>query len=896
MDLKIADKLHNDQFKAENRYLKKGKPIIDNKLLPNQYFKKNPNLKRAGLTNPIRLTPEQILELKKCSKNPKYFINNYCYIINLDEGIVKFKTREYQNNLIDKLNKHNRIIVKFPRQSGKALALDTPILTKNGWSTIGEVKVGDIIYGKNGKETNITFITETMYDHGCYKITFDHGEEIVADEDHLWEVNHSDWTKKNKILTTKGMVKKYNTLYINTPKPIEYKEEKDLYLDPYFLGYWLGDGHSYSTSIFSSPIDLDEVLKHIPYKNYLRSYDSENCDKIYFHNIHDYFKWYDLFKNKHIPEDYLRSSIKNRIELLRGLMDSDGNCCKEIGSCEFYNKNLILINNVRELLFSLGIKNRIREKEIDGVIHYTVSFSTSDFIVFHLKRKSELQLKMKNHPKNKRIHIHKIEKVDSVPVRCLQVDNHDHMFLVGKNMIPTHNTVSTAAYVVWQSIFQPYSAIAILANKAKTAIGILNKVSVMYENLPKWIQIGVKEWNKSSIVLENGSRIEASATSSSAIRSMSISTLIIDECAFIDKGIWYDFFASVYPTVSSSKKAKIVLISTPNGMNHFYKFWNDAYNKKSDFEPYEIEWNTVPGRNEEFRDKVVAEFGQEYWNQEFACEFLGSAGTLISGTKLKSMVWIDDFEVKLNDKLRIYEQPIKRDDDEHLRDGKYILIFDTGEGVGSDDSTVHVFNVDTKPYNQVAVYRDNNISIRDFPLIVDSIGKMYNDALVIGENNTIGAAVLDDLFYDYEYENIFFSIVSRKKNTSVDEVNDEKFGIRMTTQSKKIGCSNLKRNIEDDYFQINDFHTIQEFTCFIKKGDTYKAEEGKHDDLITPLVIFSYFLRRREWVEMWLDQTKEGTREELLKQIESDLLPMGFVCDDGVNIESLDSSESDDYF
>lgn len=299
MKLKIADKMHNDVHKAHKKYLKNVVAVVDHKLAYNEMFERNPNLKKAGVTQSI--TEEQIIELRKCSKSPEYFINRYCYIINPAKGLVKFDTRDYQDNLIDLMHNNNRVIVKFPRQSGK--------------------------------------------------------------------------------------------------------------------------------------------------------------------------------------------------------------------------------------------------------------------------------------------------------------------------------TVTTAAYVIWQIIFQKYSQVAILANKAKTAIGILQKVRVMYENLPNWIQVGVEEWNKGAIQLENGSRVEASATSSSAIRSMSISTLIIDECAFIPKNIWSEFYASVYPTVSSVEKAKIFLISTPYGMNHFYKFWTEAKDEKreSDFVNYEIQWNDVPGRDEAFKKKVIAEFGQDYWDQEFAC-------------------------------------------------------------------------------------------------------------------------------------------------------------------------------------------------------------------------------------------------------------------------------------
>ena len=571
---KIADKLHDAVYKAEYKTLRSLVSKADFKLTPDQYFERNPNLKKAGVVT--EYTPEQIVELNRCFKDPKYFINNYCYIVNLDEGLIKFNTRDYQDNLIDLMNENRRVIVKFPRQSGK--------------------------------------------------------------------------------------------------------------------------------------------------------------------------------------------------------------------------------------------------------------------------------------------------------------------------------TVTTASYVVWQIIFQPYSAIAILANKAKTAIGILQKVRLLYENLPGWIQVGVEEWNKSAISLENGSRVEASATSSSAIRSMSISTLIIDECAFVPKNIWSDFYASVYPTVSSSKKAKIFLISTPNGMNHFYKFWSDATNEKSDseFVHYEIQWNDVPGRDEKFRKKVIAEFGKEYWDQEFNCEFLGSAGTLISGSKLKVLVWKNEIEMRLNNKLKIYELPHKEEDhDGNVEYGKYVLIFDTGEGVGSDYSTIQVFRVDEKPYRQVATFSDNTISIREFPVTIEKIGKLYNDALVIGENNTIGAAVLDDLFYDLEYENIFYGTEKTNKN---EEINDQKLGIRMTARSKSLGCSNLKTNIEDDYFILQNSDTISELTWFIKKGSSWQADDNKHDDLVMPLVIFSYFLRNREWIDNWLDQDKENPNIDAIKQIEEDLLPLGFVCDGDKTSELSDYNDDDDKY
>jgi hypothetical protein len=289
-------------------------------------------------------------------------------------------------------------------------------------------------------------------------------------------------------------------------------------------------------------------------------------------------------------------------------------------------------------------------------------------------------------------------------------------------------------------------------------------------------------------------------------------------------------------------------------MNHFYKFWNDATNGNSEFVPYEIAWDDVPGRDDAFRRKVIGEFGKEYWSQEFECEFIGSAGTLIEGWKLKALSHDNPVDERLDYKLKVYSLPEK--------DHAYVAIFDTGEGVGLDSSVVQVFDVTSRPYAQVATYRNNRISIRDFPVVVEKIGLLYNEALVIGESNTIGEAVLNDLIYDLEYENVFY---------------DDDFGIHMSKKTKSYGNSNLKTNIEDDHFRVRDLDTIKELTTYARKGNSYEAEANKHDDTVTPLVIFSYFLRNKLWIENWLDQEREGVNKAMIKKMEEDLLPVGFV-------------------
>lgn len=447
---------------------------------------------------------------------------------------------------------------------------------------------------------------------------------------------------------------------------------------------------------------------------------------------------------------------------------------------------------------------------------------------------------------------------------------HKNTRLIVKFPRQSGKTTTTAAYVVWEMIFKPYAAIAILANKEKTARGILAKVRLIYENLPTWIQQGVVEWSKSSVELENGARVEASATSSSAIRSMSISTLVLDECAFVEKGVWDEFFTSVYPTVSSSKFSKIFMISTPHGMNHFYKFWKEALKKLggNSFAFYEIMWNQVPGRDEEWKKQTISEIGIDRWRQEFECEFLGSAGTLVSGAFMKIMSADTPLETRYDGKFRIYEYPKK--------DRMYVQFNDVGEGISADCSTSQIIDVTEMPWHQVATYQDNRVHLIEFPIVIKKIGDFYNHALTVVENNTIGEGVLNDLNYDHEYENIFYF--------------GKHFGLKMTKKSKMIGCACLKLNIEDRNLEIVDEETMKELTTFIKKRINYEADKGYHDDLITPLVLFSYFMQNRFWVENWLDQDRHFNVNKV-NNIEQDLLPIGFVSDGDETINMGDYTD-----
>lgn len=433
-------------------------------------------------------------------------------------------------------------------------------------------------------------------------------------------------------------------------------------------------------------------------------------------------------------------------------------------------------------------------------------------------------------------------------------------------------SVFTIAYLLWSALFSDYKNIVLVANKEATAKKTLRKLKEMYMLLPFFLKQGLFEWNKKQISFENGSNIYAESTSSSGNRGDTVSILFIDEAGIIEKGLWEDFYTSIYPTVAAVKSAQIIITSTPKGYNHFYQIWNMAMNNQSDYTPFRVLWNEIPGRNEAYKKKTIAEFGGgakglRKWRQEYECFFVGSGGTLIEGDVLERLKPSLIVESRFDDKFLIYEYPEEN--------ASYISISDVAEGVGCDYSTTHVFKIkkDNK-FEQVAVYRDNKVKTNEFNIVINQMGVYYNNALVIAESNSYGREILNRLAYEDEYENLFF-----------DADNKKDFGLFMSKQTKKIGNSFMKSNIESDKFILHDFETISELSKYIKKADTYKADSGQHDDLVTPLVLLSYFLSKRELVENWIDEDFSKMKSKLTEQIESELLPMGFMCDGSSDID-----------
>ena len=451
---------------------------------------------------------------------------------------------------------------------------------------------------------------------------------------------------------------------------------------------------------------------------------------------------------------------------------------------------------------------------------------------------------------------------------------HNNRFTICKLPRQSGKSTTVVSYLLHYALFNPNSNIAILANKSTTARDILSRVQLAYENLPKWLQQGVINWNKGNIELENKSTIVAAATSSSAIRGGSYNIIFLDEYAFVPPNIAEMFFSSVYPTISSGSSTKMIIVSTPYGMNQFYKLWTDAENGRNDYVPIEVHWSEVPGRDEEWKERTIRNTSPEQFQQEFECEFLGSVNTLISPAKIKNIVF--KTPLKSNAGLDVYEEPKKGQ--------TYVCCVDVARGVSKDYSAFTIIDGTQMPYKVVAKYRNNDIKPILFPHTIDRVCKAYNHAHVLVETNDLGQQIAEALQFELEYDNLLMTTQRGRAGQILGagfSGRGSGFGVRMTKQIKKIGCSNIKTLIESDKLIINDFNIIEEMSTFIKKGQSWQAEEGCTDDLMMCLVIFGWLSNQPFFKEMTDTNARQQLYEEQQNLIEQDMSPFGFV-DDGI--------------
>ena len=441
-----------------------------------------------------------------------------------------------------------------------------------------------------------------------------------------------------------------------------------------------------------------------------------------------------------------------------------------------------------------------------------------------------------------------------------------HRFFISKCPRQVGKSIVTAAFILHYIIFNKTKNVGILANKASTSSEIMDRVKKGFRYLPDFLQQGVRIWNKNSIELENGSKVSAHATSSSSVRGQSFSMLFIDEVAFIPRTEWDEFWKSTYPTVSSGKETKVVMVSTPDGMNHFYDFWTKAVANKSDFFPFSIHWSDVPGRDEAWRNMTIRNTSLEDFMQEYECQFRSSSGTLINVNKLESLMY-DAKEVLARENLYTYKPPI----DGH----EYLMSVDVSEGRDMDYSVACIIDVTAYPYELVAIYRSNKISPLLLPQILQRHAMAYNDAQILVELNSQGLLVAKELYMDLEYENLI-------QFGGID------LGIKTTKRTKPIGCSTLKDLIEKDKLLINSKLVLDELTTFVQQKQSYSALEGYHDDLVMALVVFAYFTTL-DVFENYVNRAKRLPDELFsveIAQLDEDDGMVGFILhSDGVSSE-----------
>ena len=447
---------------------------------------------------------------------------------------------------------------------------------------------------------------------------------------------------------------------------------------------------------------------------------------------------------------------------------------------------------------------------------------------------------------------------------------HNNRFTICKLPRQSGKSTTIIAYLLHYVLFNPTVNVAILANKAATARDLLGRLQLAYENLPKWLQQGVMSWNKGSLELENGSKILASSTSASAVRGGSYNIIFLDEFAYVPSNVAEQFFSSVYPTISSGTTTKVMIVSTPHGMNMFYKLWTDAENERNSYIPIEVHWSEIPGRDEKWKEETIKNTSASQFNTEFECEFLGSIDTLITPQKLRTMAYTNS--IQSNAGLDLYVKPQK--------DHTYLLTADVSRGTSNDYSAFLVFDVSEMPYRIVAKYRDNEIKPLLFPSKIYDVARAYNQAFVLIEVNDIGEQVATTLQFDLEYDNLIMASMRGRSGQVLGggfSGGRAQLGVRTTKAVKRVGCSNLKQLIEDDKLIIEDLDIISELSTFIVKGQSFEADEGCTDDLVACLFLFAWTSDQTYFKELTDMDVRQTMMREQQDALEQDMAPFGFV-------------------
>ena len=441
---------------------------------------------------------------------------------------------------------------------------------------------------------------------------------------------------------------------------------------------------------------------------------------------------------------------------------------------------------------------------------------------------------------------------------CEDLTNHHRIIALWSRQ--SGKTVTIATYLLWRSVFGKEENLGVAANKLGLAVEILDKMKNIFLNLPIWLSQGIKVWNKRNVEFENGCRVMTSATNGDAFRGYSLHLLYIDEAAFITGSTWKEFEDSVFPTVSAIEGSQIIISSTANGLNHFYQMVKSAKNNVSGYKYNEMQWWEVPGRDEKWRESVIAQNSEIYFNQNFGNEFLGSSSTLIDSLVLKNLPIVNPSKYTREGihGIRTFDWPKK--------DRKYAMGIDAAKD-GLDYFAIQIVDVTSLPFKQV-LSANLQVNYLDLAMPIYNLATAYNNAFVIIENNEgAGQSLADMLWYTYEYENLY-------------KDKDKKFyGYRTTIKTRKLMLTQLKALIESNNLIIQCRETQEEFFHFLEIKGKFQADEGYHDDLVMCMGICISFLnnvKNFEDMKLYVEQLQcDNTTNEREQTELKDLLRIG---------------------
>ena len=392
-----------------------------------------------------------------------------------------------------------------------------------------------------------------------------------------------------------------------------------------------------------------------------------------------------------------------------------------------------------------------------------------------------------------------------------------HRFNILRKFRQAGATTICAAYSLHSIIFKKNHNVMVVSIGDRESIAFLRRVKLMYDDLPAWLKPTTKRINSHELHLSTGSRVRAQPAG--AGRGESVSHLIVDEAAFIDR--MREFWAAVYPTISTGGKA--TLISTVNGMsNLYYELYRDAELGVNSFNVIDLHWREHPDYTEEWAIENRPIIGERMWLQEYECEFLGTGETFIDRHTLRTLKdnQVEEYASKHSNRMRVFKEP-----DPYQ---SYIMGVDSSFGRERDYSAFQIINAYTG--EQVAEFYSNTTPLSEFAEIIHAEGNLYNLAHVIVERNGLGIALIEDLFERKEYENMWVS-------------EDSDFGLQITSKSKESVLSVLEEALRASRLRINSERTVDELLTFIVT-DTGKveADDGYHDDLVMSLALATFAL------------------------------------------------------